>query len=95
MAIKFGFAGLNQNLNSTDTTTNLGGQISELFSKTLSVRVRDIILDDTHPDFNRYGGWNGVGTIFFEAVNFQTDKNNYLPVAKPFNPNFKIYPSNK
>lgn len=92
MAIKFGFAGLNQNLNSTDTTTNLGGQISELFSKTLSVRVRDIILDDTHPDFNRYGGWNGVGTIFFEAVSFQTDKNNYLPVAKPFNPNFKIYP---
>jgi len=92
MANKFGFAGLNSNLNSTDTTSNLGTQISELFSKTVSARVKDIILDDTHPDFGRYGEWNGIGTIKFEIVNFQTGNPPEKPTAKPLFPQFRYFP---
>ena len=92
MANKFGFAGLNSNLNSTDTTSNLGAQISELFSKTVSARVKDIILDDTHPDFERYGEWNGIGTIKFEIVNFQTGNPPEKPTAKPLFPQFRYFP---
>lgn len=89
---KFGFAGLNSNLNSTDVTGNLGAQISELFSKTLAVRVKDIILDDTYPNFESYGGWNAIGTIFFEIVDLQTGNPPEKPTALPLFPQFKNYP---
>jgi len=92
MANKFGFAGLNSNLNSTDITSNLGAQINELFSKTISARVKDIILDDTHPDFIKYGEWNGIGTIKFEIVNFQTGNPPEKPIAKPLFPQFRYFP---
>ena len=92
MANKFGFAGLNSNLNPTDTTSNLGAQINELLSMHVSGRVKDIILDDTHPDFEEYGEWNGVGTIKFELIDFQTDDRSGNPTAKPFFPQFKTYP---
>jgi len=92
MANKFGFASLNQNLNSTDTTSNLGNQINELFSKTVAARVKDIILDDTHPQFQEYGEWNGVGTIFFEIVDLQTGNPPEKPTALPLIPYLKNYP---
>ena len=92
MANKFGFAGLNSNLNPTDTTSNLGAQINKLLSMHVSGRVIDIILDDTHPDFVEFGEWNGVGTIKFELVDFQTGNINGRPTARPFFPQFKTYP---
>lgn len=57
----------------------------------LSVRVKDIILDDTHPKFNEYGGWNSVGTIFYDDVKFPfaTETAN---VAIPLYSNNKLYP---
>ena len=30
-------------------------------------RVTDIILNSSHPKFPKYGEWNSIGTIFFEA----------------------------
>lgn len=92
MASNFGFAGLNSNLNSAATSTNLGNQISELFSKTVSARVKDIILDDTHPEFDVYGGWNGIGTVFFEIVDLQTGNPPEKPTALPLIPYIKNYP---
>jgi hypothetical protein len=92
MALSFGFSGLNNNLNSADTSTNLGNQISELFSKTVSARVKDIILDDTHPEFINYGEWNGVGTIFFEIVDLQTGNPPEKPTALPLISYIKNYP---
>jgi hypothetical protein len=89
---KFGFAGLNDNLNSTDVAGNLGNQIAELFSKTVAARVKDIILDDTYPNFDSYGGWNAIGTIFFEIVNLQTGNPPEKPTALPLFPQFKNYP---
>lgn len=92
MASKFGFSGLNSKLNSVDTNSNLGVQISNLFSKTLSVRVKDIILDETHPDFQKYGEWNGIGTIKFETLSNQITNPPQKPIAKPLFPQFKTYP---
>ena len=92
MATSFGFTGLNQNLNPADTNTNLGNQISELFSKTISARVKDIILDDTHPEFENYGEWNGIGTIFFEIVSLQTGNKPEKPTALPLISYLKNYP---
>lgn len=92
MASKFGFAGLNSNLNSVDTTSNLGAQINELLSKHVSGRVVDIILDDTHPNFEELGEWNGIGTIKFELIDFQTSDIKSTTTAKPFFPQFKTYP---
>jgi hypothetical protein len=59
-----------------------------------TVRVKDIILDDSHPDFEKYGEWNGIGTIFFENVkNPILNKNkNKLIAAYPLLPNIKHYP---
>lgn len=92
MGVNFGFSGLNQNLNPTDTNSNLGNQISELFSKTIAARVKDIILDDTHPEFENYGEWNGVGTVFFEIVDLQTGNPPEKPTALPLISYLKNYP---
>jgi len=92
MANKFGFAGLNSNLNSTDVASNLGSQINDILLKHISGRVTDIILDDTHPDFEKYGGWNGVGIVKFELINSQTLSPDRNPIAKPFFSQFKNYP---
>ena len=92
MGVSFGFKGLNVNLNPTDTNSNLGNQISELFSKTVSARVKDIILDDTHPEFDSYGEWNGIGTIFFEIVDLQTGNPPEKPTALPLISYLKNYP---
>jgi len=59
----------------------------------LSARVRDIILDNTHPLFQFYGEWNSIGTIFFEPVRspYFSDSIPTLP-AYPLFPNLKQYP---
>lgn len=59
----------------------------------LSSRVRDIILDDSHPKFKQYGEWNGIGTIFIEpAKNPIFSENIDLIPAYPAFPNIKHYP---
>lgn len=57
----------------------------------LSVRVKDIILDDTHPEFKNYGEWNGVGTIFFDLVDFPFGEE-VANTARPLYSNNKFYP---
>ncbi len=56
-----------------------------------SVRVKDIILDDTHPKFETYGGWNSIGTIFYDSVDFPFAVET-ANVALPLYPNLKQYP---
>ena len=71
-------------------------QGTKSFTSTTSIissRVRDIILDDTHPEFDKFGGWNGIGTIFIEAVkNPILSKQIPLIPAAPAFPNIKQYP---
>jgi len=57
----------------------------------ISVRVKDIILDDTHPRFKDYGEWNSIGTIFFDSVKFPFG-GEVSNVAKPLFSNQKFFP---
>jgi hypothetical protein len=59
----------------------------------ISSRVRDIILDDSHPKFKQYGEWNGIGTIFVETAKnpILSETSNLIP-AFPLFPNIKHYP---
>jgi hypothetical protein len=59
----------------------------------ISSRVRDIILDDSHPKFKQYGEWNGIGTIFVESAKnpILAETSNLIP-AYPAFPNIKHYP---
>lgn len=54
-------------------------------------RVTDIILDNTHPQFSNLGGYNALGTVFFEEVNKANNGINNK-TATPFFPNIKNYP---
>jgi hypothetical protein len=62
--------------------------------KIFSSRVRDIILDDSNPElFEKFGGWNGIGTIFIEPT-VQPQFKDEIPLipAYPAFPNIKQYP---
>ncbi len=64
-------------------------------STILAYRVKDIILDNTHRDFKKYGEWNGIGVIFIDSTKNPTlnnsSPNNWIP-AYPLFPNLKYYP---
>jgi len=94
MAHKYGFASVNSQLNSgRDTQTETQKQIDTLASNVISVRVTDIILDDQHPNFDNYGQWSGVGTIFFEKVEGSPNLSSKTPtIASPLLPYLKNYP---
>ena len=103
MAVNFGYAGLNQNLNQNSNNsfnTNTAQGLSNLLTP---VRVIDIILDESHPLFEFYGEWNSLGIIKYEIVStgayaflkkatagFTFDKTS--PYAYPAAPNIKNYP---
>ena len=90
--IKTGIAYLGQSLNSGGDISNLTTSIEELNLKIIPARVTDIVLDETHPKFTEYGGWNGIGTVNFEQVNTPEGKDITKPIAKPFFPQFKSFP---
>jgi hypothetical protein len=87
---KFGFGGVTEN--SSPNPQPHSDRISDLESKIISVRVVDIILDDTHPKFKNYGGWNGIGTIEFEDIKHNTLTGISSSPASPLFPNIKNYP---
>lgn len=57
-------------------------------------RVKDIILDESHPKWDFYGKWNSIGTIFWEDIESPsgTHNSNNLNLAKPYFTNIKNYP---
>jgi len=75
----------------TRTTEPTQRGLTDIAPSIVSVRVKDIILDNTHPEFENYGGWNGVGTIFYDAVNFPFASETAND-AKPLFSNQKFYP---
>lgn len=89
---KTGIAYLGQSLNSGGDISNLVTSIEELNLKVIPARVTDIVLDETHPKFTEYGGWNGIGTVNFEPINTPAIKSTTKPIAKPFFPQFKSFP---
>jgi hypothetical protein len=89
---KFGFAGINQPYKPDSSLSTIGRQIESLNNKLIPARVVDVILDETHPNFANFGGWNSIGIIKYELIlspeRGQTDKN----VAKPLLANAKTFP---
>lgn len=86
--IKYGFA------NSVGYNVPKLGVKSSISTNTIiSSRVRDIILNDNHPRFLEFGGWNSIGTIFIEPT-IQPSQKNIIPLipAYPAYPNIKQYP---
>lgn len=57
-----------------------------------SVRVLDVVLDETHPKFKEVGEWNGIGTIFYQLVQTPVQTNIGVLTAKPLFPNIKNIP---
>lgn len=94
MAHKYGFASVNSQLNTgRDNQSTTQQQLNALASSMISARVTDIILDDQHPKFSVYGGWNSIGTIFFEAVEGSpTISSQISKIASPLIPYLKNYP---
>ena len=82
------FYGVSALTRTTEPTANIQPDVS---SDIVSVRVKDIILDDTHPQFKEYGEWNGVGTIFFDLVDFPFGEE-VVNTARPLFSNNKFYP---
>jgi|CoawatStandDraft_6_1074263.scaffolds.fasta_scaffold02733_5 hypothetical protein len=93
MANKYGFSSVNQQLNISSTPdSDLKNQVEILAQNVISARVTDIILDSNYPNFFELGGWNSVGTIYFEPVggaNLDSSTNN---IALPLLPYLKNYP---
>jgi len=73
--------------NSFGTFTNLG-----LNSLIIAGRVISIVLDETHPRFQEFGEWNGLGTIEFDLVDSPTPPNQLYPTARPLDPSVKSLP---
>ena len=93
MANKYGFSSVNQQLNvSTTPDSNLKNQIDLISQNIISGRVTDIILDSNYPNFFDLGGWNSVGTIFFESVGGANLNSNSNNIALPLLPYLKNYP---
>ena len=63
---------------------------SKINSKIIVGRVIDIILDTEHNDFEAYGGYSSIGTIFWEENNLRGSSNKHT--AKPFYPQISAYP---
>ena len=66
-------------------------------SKVTIGRVIDIIMDDTHPDYDRFNGPDAIGMILYRPVDESIDTSEsgeevYSGEAFPFNPNFNTYP---
>lgn len=60
-------------------------------------RVIDIIMDDSHPDYDRFGGPDCIGMILYRPVDNSLDVSDegdvvYTGEAFPFNPNFNTLP---
>ena len=56
-----------------------------------AVRVTGIVLDESNPRFEELGGWNGIGTIEYQEVDFPITYEFY-PTAKPLISNSKQFP---
>jgi len=86
--VKYGFGNtINYNVPKLDVKSSTSTNII------ISSRVRDIILDSSHSLFDKFGQWNGVGTIFIEPTS-QPSRKEEIPLipAYPVFPNLKQYP---
>ena len=60
----------------------------------IPARVVDVILDSSHPEFEKYGKWSAIGAIKYRALSRQLEENTTadLPVAYPMQAHIKHIP---
>ena len=90
MATKFGFESFNKQLN-TINQGNVFNALATLAQTVTAVRVKSIVLNESHPRFKELGEWNGLGTIEFQSVDNPQESVSYS-TAVPLFPNAKTYP---
>jgi hypothetical protein len=93
--ISFGAVGLSNtvyNGNRSRGNNSALPQQGNIPTQIVPVRVKSIILDSTHPNFSIFGEWNGIGTIFWEAVDKPLDGFVLKQFAQPIFSNIKNYP---
>jgi hypothetical protein len=78
-----GFTSLQPNINNSFLPSSNEGQI-------INARVVDIILDETHPKWDKFGGWNGIGTIEFVLLENKNQQD--TTSAIPLFPQLKNFP---
>jgi hypothetical protein len=92
---KYGFSSLNSNLNRSQQgnfLSNLNLDLNQIRNN--AVRVKDIVLDQTHPRFEELGAYAAIGTIEFADITIPTEKANKgdVKVARPLFINEKHFP---
>ena len=83
-------AGYNYNLRSI---TQTGKNIART-ETIVPARVVDVILDNSHPEFEKYGKWAAIGAVKYRVLNRDIDENNSqnLPIAFPLQSHIKHIP---
>ena len=92
MANKYGFSSVNKQLGVKSTTSKSTSKPAETTPTVISARVTDIILDESHPDFETLGGFSSIGTIFYEMVEGASLTFTGGNTAMPLLPYMKNYP---
>lgn len=91
MILKSGYNKSIPTPNISNQNQDISAQLSDVKNQTVVARVKDIVLDENHPKFNDVGGYNGIGTIYYEISN-STGTNLGTLKAKPVDPHSKTYP---
>lgn len=83
-------AGYNYNLRSIIQTAKNVARTEII----VPARVVDVILDESHPEFERYGKWASIGAIKYRVLNRDIDEKNSqnLPIAFPLQSHIKHIP---
>ena len=88
----YGFSGLNKSLNTKSSGNSQALDAAGFKNLITAVRVKSIILDDTHPRFKELGEWNSIGIIEYEVVNSPTPNSKTFQIAYSLNANSKVLP---
>jgi hypothetical protein len=90
MAQEFGFSSFNQTSNPNNRNNN-GQLLSAIQGLIQAVRVKSIVLNESHPRFKELGEWNSLGAIEYQLVSNPLETAVY-PVAFPLTPSSKNLP---
>lgn len=81
-------------VNYSDLTRNPSRPSSKSNTEIVFVRVVDIIMDDTHPEWSKYGKTDSVGVIKYKNITKDIPEDNpqVLPAAYPIHTSLKYFP---
>lgn len=77
-----------------NAVSNLSSKGGSRSTNAIPVRVIDIILDENHPEYDKYNGPSGIGAIKYAFLDrpINTEDPTTLPIAYPATVNFNTFP---